>query len=171
MLSAAVRVVCIALGATFAWAAIAKLLGWRRWVEALGRYRLGRDLQSFASVAVPASEAVASALLVGGAHRAGAAVAIGLLAAFSLAVVRARALGDGDAPCGCFGRADVRDYGHVLARNALLTVTAAFVLLAERQTTPSTTGGVAALPVVLVAVGILAMIWLVWQTSASLRRR
>jgi hypothetical protein len=171
MLSAAVRVVCIALGATFAWAAIAKLLGWRRWTETLARYRLGRGLQPFASGAVPATEAVASALLVGGAHRAGGAVAIALLAAFSLAVVRARALGDAEAPCGCFGRADVRDYRHVLARNALLTLAAAFALLAGRQTPPSTTGGAAGLPVVLVAVGLLAVAWLVSQTRASLRRR
>jgi hypothetical protein len=144
MLSAAVRVVCIALGA----------------------------IQSFASGAVPVTEAVASALLVGGAHRAGGAVAIALLAAFSLAVVRTRALGDAEAPCGCFGRAHVRDYRHVLARNALLTLAAAFALLAGRQTTPSTTGGVAAgLPVILVAVGLVAGAWLVWQTRASLRRR
>lgn len=170
MLSAAVRVVCLALGATFAWAAIAKLLGWRRWTKALARYRLGRGLQSTASVAVPAAEAVASGLLVSGVHRAGGAVAIALLAAFSFAVVRARAFDD-DAPCGCLGRADVSDYRHVLARNAVLTAAAAFVLLAGREVTTSAAAAAEAFPVVLVAVGLVAMAWLVWQSSASLWRR
>jgi hypothetical protein len=169
MLPVAVRVVCLALGATFAWAAIAKLLGWRRWTEALARYRLGRGLQSTASVAVPAAEAVASALLVSGVQGAGAAVAIALLAAFSLAVVRARAFDD--APCGCLGRADVSDYRHVLARNAVLTAAAAFVLLAGREVTTSAATPTPALPVVLVGVGLVAMAWLVRQTYASLWRR
>jgi hypothetical protein len=171
MLPVAVRVVSIALGATFVWAALAKLVGWRRWADTLVRYRLGRGLQALASVAVPSAEAAASALLVGGAPRAGAAVAIALVAAFSLAVVRTRAFGEEDAPCGCFGGAEVSDLRRVLARNAALAAAAAFVLLAGGDGTSAAPAVPAVVPVVLVTVGVVVMIWLVWQTSASLRRR
>jgi hypothetical protein len=171
VLSVAVQVVSIALAATFAWAALAKVVGWRRWMDALARYRLGRGLRSFASVGVPASEAVACALLFGGAPKAGAAVVIALVAAFSLAVVRAPVSRDGDAPCGCFGGAEVGGLRRVLGRNAALAAAAAFLLLAGGDGTSPAAAGPALLPVVLVAVGVIVMAWLLWQTSASLRRR
>lgn len=171
MLPVAVRVLSIALGVTFVWAALAKVVGWRRWMDALARYRLGRGLRSLAAVGVPAAEAAACALLIGGALKAGAALVIALVTAFSLAVVRARASGEDDAPCGCFGGAEVGDLRRVLARNTMLAGAAAFVLLAGADGTSPAAAGPAALPVALVAVGVVVMVWLLWQTSAALRRR
>ena len=122
-----------ALAIVFGWASVAKLLRPRRWRAALDGYRLPSPVARSASLGVPGAEAAVAGLVVAGATRSGAALALALLAAFSLAVVRARHLAGDRLPCGCFGRAAVRDYRTMLIRNALLALLAAVVLLAGRD--------------------------------------
>jgi len=169
MLATAIRAVSLLLAATFAWAALTKVVGWRRWREALGHYRLGRG-EWLASGAVPAAEALASLLLASGAEKVGGALTLALVSAFSLAAVRARP-GEGDGhPCGCFGAADAPDHRLLLLRNGLLAAAGTFVLIAAPgpQLLPPNPSEI--LPAGLVAVGVVAAAWLVWQTATSLRR-
>lgn len=116
------------LAGAFAWAAAAKVLRWGVWRDALPAYRLG-PLEALAAVAVPLAEITVVALVVGGRPAAAGVVALALLAAFSLALVRART--GGEAPCACFGRRKVRSLRVLLARNAALAVAAALSLGAE----------------------------------------
>lgn len=142
----------------FAWSAVAKLIRHGTWRGVLARYRLGR-WGALVAVAVPPVELAVPALILGGATRAGAALALLLLVPFSLAVLRARALEGDRLPCGCFGKANTRDYRTVLARNAGLGVLSGVILLggpdvslAEGMTFPSTSE---LLPAALVATGLV----------------
>ncbi|HYZ47063.1 MAG TPA: MauE/DoxX family redox-associated membrane protein [Actinomycetota bacterium] len=161
-----------ALGCVFAWAAIAKLIGWRRWRSALSRYRLGGRIESAAAIGVPVAEALVVGLLLWGDVRAGASVAVALVALFSLVLLRARAAQGDRLPCGCFGGASTRDYRSMLARNALLATAAAIILSggssAISWTVPSGSDLLAAL---LTSIGLVLIAWIAWQTRASLRKR
>jgi hypothetical protein len=170
MLVTAARFASLLLAATFVWAAAAKALGWRRWRDALARYRLGRA-EALAAAAVPAAEAGVGALLLSGAYRPGAALAVALVSAFSFAVVRVRALEGDDLPCGCFGRVPVRHYRELLARNALLAGLAVVVLASSARTGLSAPGSSETLPAALATAGVVATAWLVRVAGTSLRRR
>jgi hypothetical protein len=114
------------LAAAFAWAALAKVIRFRRWRSSLDGYRL--PLFSALVVAVPVLEAGVSALVLLGQTRMAALGALVLLGAFSLAVLRARRLLGDRLPCGCFGGRSRRDYRALLARNAALGAVAVAAL-------------------------------------------
>jgi hypothetical protein len=114
------------LAAVFGWAAAAKVLRREAWVGALPAYGLG-PLERPAAVAVPVLEAAVAALVVAGLAPTAGIVALVLTAAFSVAIVRARARVGDRLPCGCFGRTGRREVRLVLFRNAALAGLAAMV--------------------------------------------
>ena len=168
------RIVAALLGATFAWAAVAKLARWGRWRDALRGYELPAGLATTAAPAVPLLEiAVAVLVVLGRTHLAGA-LSIVLLSGFSGALLYAQARRGDKLPCGCFGRATERDYRLMLARNALLGALAAALLVASGDVS---LGGVSApgaddvLPALLVVVGIALGVWIVRHASSLFDRR
>lgn len=165
------RIAAGLLGATFAWAALAKLASFAAWRHALAAYRLPSN--PVVASAVAAVELGVVALLLFTDARLGAALSVALLAGFSLAILRARAVQGDRLPCGCFGRAKVRDYRRMLLRNSLLGVLAALVLLASPEDEsllpfrpPSSTE---LIPVALALVGVALLLWVVLRTSAALK--
>jgi hypothetical protein len=108
------------LAGTFAWAAIAKVARFRAWVQALAAYRLPPFLERAARVGVPAAESAVTFSILAGSNRVAVVLALALLVAFSVAVVRARRSPGDRLPCGCFGRTAARDSRLILARNAAL---------------------------------------------------
>jgi hypothetical protein len=117
------------VASAFAWSGTAKLVGPRSWRRTVDAHAFPVALARTAVVAVPVAELVVVATVVVGAPALASALALGLVASFSAAVVRARVRGGGDAvPCGCFGGSRVRDYRLLLARNAALAGLAAIGL-------------------------------------------
>ena len=161
----------LVLVCVFAWAAVAKIARPGRWRSALARYRLGPSLERIAAYGVPAAEGGVVALLLWGDPRAGAAFALALVSAFSLVVLRARALSGDRVPCGCFGAASTRDYREMLGRNALLAAGAGTLLFAEGRASWVAPDGNEVVAVTLTAVGALLVTWLVRQATLSLKRR
>jgi hypothetical protein len=137
----------------FAWAAIGKALRFRRWRGQILGY--GLPAAGTLAVAVPLVEAGVPALVVGGFPTAAGALALGLLAAFSAAILRARRLEGDRLPCGCFGGGDRRDYRLLLARNLALGAVAAAALADPAGDPWADVGPAELLPVVLLAVGLL----------------
>ena len=119
----------VLLAALFGWASLAKVAKPRAWVDALSGYAFTDRVVRVLAVAVPIAEASVTALALAGRTKIAAAAAVGLLASFSLAIVRARAVAGNKLPCGCFGGRRVTDFRIMLLRNALLGVVAAVVLL------------------------------------------
>lgn len=152
------------LAAAFVWAAVAKLGRFSAWRDALAGYRLPEAIAVPAGVVVPVAELAAAFLLAlgGDATRAGAALTVALLAAFSLAVLRARRLRGDRLPCGCFGGSGSRDYRLMLVRNAFLGAVAGAVLLvpAVARYELETPASSQVVPAVLAAAGVVLIGWL-----------
>ncbi|MGH2821060.1 MAG: MauE/DoxX family redox-associated membrane protein [Actinomycetota bacterium] len=167
-----VRIASLLLGVAFGWAALAKVVSFREWRGALGRYGLTRLLEPAAAFGVPVVEAATAALLLLGSMELGAALALALISSFSLAVLRARALRGDRLPCGCFGRASVRDYRVMLARNALLGALAAVVIVGGPPDglSPGMPSPGELVPAALALAGIAAGLWTARQAMASMRR-
>jgi hypothetical protein len=145
----------VALSAVMAWAAVAKAANADAWRAALAIHVRIRSMRTIVAAAVPAAEAGAAALLLLD-PPAGGAVTLGLLGAFTTALIRARAVAGDRLPCGCFGRARTRDVRLSLARNAGLAALALLVLLAPSGPLPSPTlpRGGDLLPAALAALGV-----------------
>src|SRR6266542_3922431 len=117
------------LALVFAWAGLAKAVRVARWRQDLTRFRLPRALRVSAFLVLPWLELSVVIALVAGAPKAGAAVGLGLMLAFSLAILRARLMQPGNRlGCGCFGNTSVLDYRIMLLRNAAIAALLAFVL-------------------------------------------
>lgn len=155
----------------FAWAAAAKLLRPDRWRRALAAHRLGA-LEPVAAVAVPASEALVPALVLLGRPWAAAALALALVAGFSLATVRARLAHGRLVPCGCFGRTRAVDYRLALARNLALAVAAMVAAGAEPagRLELRAPAGMEVLPAVLAGLGVAVGVWAVTRSMRWLGR-
>jgi hypothetical protein len=164
-----------ALALLFGWAGLAKVLRAERWRQDLIRYRLPRSVRVSAFLLLPWVELSVVMALIAGAPAAGAAVALGLMLAFSVAILRARLLQQGNKlGCGCFGNSVVLDYRIMLLRNAAMAALLVFVLAANaegdgRQMMVSPPIGLLALllGLVLVAAGL----WISWQIGVHLQRR
>ena len=169
-----VRIVTLCLAALLAWAAAAKVLRWHAWRAALEGYRLPGRLPMMAAAGTPVAEIGIAAILISPAPRAGAALTVALLAAFSLVVLRGRSLHGEKLPCGCFGGSRERDYRTMLLRNALLGVLAAIVLISGRDVKAlaglSLPNGPELVPALLVALGILVAAWTGYQVMSTARR-
>lgn len=152
------------LAVAFFWAATAKASRPSAWRNALLGYRLPPVVLVPAFVGVPLAEIAAGVLLSAGgvASRAGAALSVALLSAFSIAVLRARSLRGERLPCGCFGGSGSRDYRLMLVRNAALGVVAGLVLLvpAVARYEMEAPRASQAVPAALVALGLGLVAWL-----------
>jgi hypothetical protein len=175
MLDAIVRVAAVLLALLFTWAAVAKIIGLKAWRSALEGYALPRPVRYLGVVGVPVLEgAIVGLVLIDELPPAGA-LALVAVSVFSLAILRRRLIEGDRIPCGCFGRATTRDYRVMLARNLLIALPAAVVLMGG--------GGVSVfdglrsprpgdwLPAALVLAGVALITWMVVQTSHSLRRK
>lgn len=162
------------LAVAFFWAAVAKASRPSAWRTALLGYRLPRGAVTPVLVGVPVAEVLAGFLLAAGgaATKAGAALSVALLAAFSGAVLRARRLQGDRLPCGCFGGAGTRDYRLMLVRNAFLGAVAAAVLLVPRiarfELDAPSSGQV--VPALLVAAGAGLIAWLAVSVTRGVGR-
>ena len=160
------------LTATFAWAAAAKFVRGDAWPQAVAGFGFRGSFAKAIVLGVPLAEMAIVTLFVAGALRPAAALSLALVAGFSSAIVRTRAIGTGDrVPCGCFGGSGDSDYRLLLARNLALTGLAGLILLGPRSVSLSLPEGVPALPTVLIAIGGLLLVWMTVQTATSLRRR
>ena len=168
------RIASILLAVAFAWAGIAKLLTYRSWRAVLDRYGLPRPLGAVVAPIVPVAELVLAAVIVFVSPRVGAIAAVGALAAFSLAIMRARAIQGDRLPCGCFGGSAERNYQTMIVRNAVLGTLATIVLISRIRTAidlPPPPTAADAVPVALVIVGCALALWTALHTASSLRRR
>lgn len=168
------RIASILLAVAFAWAGTAKLLTYRRWRGVLERYELPRPLRAVVAPVVPVAELAIAVVSLFVAPRVGAIASVGALAAFSLAIMRARALQGDRLPCGCFGGSSERNYQTMIVRNAALGTLATIVLIARLETgigLPPAPTAADAVPVALVVVGCVVGVWTALHVASSLRRR
>jgi hypothetical protein len=160
----------VLLAAVFGWAFLAKVLGPGAWQRALEVYGLPAPVVAPALVAVPAAEAAVTILLLAGSISVGAGLALVLLSAFSIAVMRARRSLCDRLPCGCFGGDKLRDARLMLARNAALAVLAGVALLEGRAPAFSPPAAGEALPALLAVVGAVLTVWMVRRAVQLLGR-
>lgn len=165
-----VRVAGALLGATLGFAGLVKLARFASWRAAIAAYGLPPAIEGAALPAVPVLELSAAALLLFGPPRVAAAMSLGLLAAFSLAVFRGRTRHGPRLPCGCFGGAKSRDYRAMLARNAALGTLAAIVILGDaNEAAVALSEG--AVPLGLTIAGIALCVWMVRSASILWQKR
>lgn len=168
------RFASILLAVAFAWAAVAKITAFRRWQQVLERYGLPKPVRMVAGPAVPVFELVIAVISLLVSPRIGAIAAVAALAAFSLAIMRARTLQGDRLPCGCFGGSSERNYQTMIVRNAILGTLATIVLVSGLDSAiglPSAPTASDALPVGLMVVGGALAIWTGLQASSYLRHR
>jgi hypothetical protein len=158
------------LAGTFAWAAAAKTIRRNEWREAVRGQGLPRPIEALAELLVPLSEASVAILLLLGRVGEGSWLALLLLTVFSLALVRARRLGDGRLPCGCFGGRARGSVSWLLARNAVLLVVGGAALVQAVPIPLETPGPQDALPALLTLAGSALAVSLA-RTGAALWRR
>jgi hypothetical protein len=168
------RIASILIAGAFAWAAGSKLLGYRRWRNVLDRYGLPQPLRAVSAPTVPLVELAIAVTVLVVSPRIGAIAAVAVLAVFSLAIMRARALQGDRLPCGCFGGTSERNYQTMIVRNVLLGTLATIVGVSDIATgigLPSAPTAADTLPVVLVIAGCALALWTGIQAASSLRRR
>jgi hypothetical protein len=163
------------LALLFGWAGLAKLLRAERWRRDLMRYRLPRMMRASAFLLLPWVELSVVVGLIAGAQAEGAAVALGLMLAFSIAILRARLLQQGNKlGCGCFGGSALLDYRVMLLRNAAMVGLLVLVLAADAQghfgQTPLSAPP-RLLPMLFGLMLVVAALWIGWQVRLHLRRR
>jgi hypothetical protein len=154
------------LAAALAVAAVAKVRDRRHARAAMASFGVPERLVGMASIAVPATELGAAALLASPAPRPGAALALVLLTGFTVGV--AANLAGGRRPdCHCFGNLTTGPIGRrTLVRNLVLLAGATVVLAAGGQDVPA----VAVAVPVLVAVAVAVVVVSVSVADRTLRR-
>jgi hypothetical protein len=169
------RIAAALLAVTFAWAGIAKLIAYEAWRVALAGYRLPGLVERIARPLVPALELAVAAVAVAGRTDIAAALTLALVGAFSLALVRGRAIHGDRLPCGCFGSRDESSAAAMMWRNGALGVLAVGIVSSPHEPqlfsgfrVPS---GGEVIALLLVIVGVVAVALMAWQVSGSLRRR
>ena len=164
------EVAAATLAVVFAWAAVAKVVGWHRWRRALSAHALPRWVERVAAWAVPAVESLVPILTLLGRDRAAAAVALVSVLVFSIALLRSAVRDGVRVACGCFGRASI-DVRVALSRNLALAA-AAFVsfTLAAHEPELSLPQAGDALPALLLAGALATAAITAWRTSVWLGR-
>lgn len=133
-MSGAASIAAVGLAVVFAWAAVAKAVRHRSTVDAF--VALGLPAASALAVAVPAVEVGLAGLLVVR-PEVGGALALALLAAFTLVVIRGVMRGTSSG-CGCFGARRVEPVGPAdVVRNGLLAGLAALATGTRTLVRPS----------------------------------
>jgi hypothetical protein len=160
----------VVLAGTFGLAAATKLIGPGRWRSVVNSHGLPGPVATVAAAVVPVAEAAVTALVVAGAVHAGATLAVVLLVAFSVALVRLRRRSGDRVPCGCFGRTRSRGVRFLLARNAALILVAIAAGRGPDRLDPVLMPQTPELvPAMLAGVGLVVMIALLRRTAALLR--
>jgi hypothetical protein len=163
-----------ALASVFAWGAVSKFAGWRRWRGALAAHRLSPALEGVAAWAVPVAESLVTVFIVVGLPRLAGMWSITVLVVFSLALVRARLRLGGRVPCGCLGGRDAVDVNAALARNLALLLTAAFVIARTSDASvivwPGVPGVGDVLPLALTLGALVVSAIVAWRAPAWLAR-
>lgn len=162
------------LAIAFGWAALAKLLGYERWRRALSGYELPGTLERIARPGTIGLEAVVAALVLTGPLPVAGSLALGLLSAFCVLILRARAARGDRLPCGCFGSTSERDYRLMLMRNVALAIPAAVLMLSDRSGLVgqlASIEGSEVLPLVLVLLAGGLVVWITTGLSESLSGR
>jgi hypothetical protein len=161
------------LAVVFGWGALAKLVRFPEWQQALEAYRLPPAASVPASAGVPVAELAVVGMLFSGRALAASALTLMLLAVFSLALLSARQKGGDRLPCGCFGKATLHDLRLLVARNAGLAFLAGLVLISghDRLLGDSAVAAPTNLvPVGLVAVGGVLLFRVVREAAGAMRR-
>ena len=156
---------------TFAWATVAKFVRGNEWPSAVTRFGFRGAIAQTIVFAVPLAEIAVVVMFFVGALRPGAAFTLALVAMFSAAIVRVRAVKGGRVPCGCFGKSHERDYRLLLARNSALALLAAAVLFGPRDASLRPSADIDVVPLTLAVLGLLLVVWVTVQTTSSFRRR
>jgi hypothetical protein len=163
-----------ALASVFAWAAVSKIVGWRRWMRALAAHGLSPALERTTAWAVPVAEGFIPVLVVAGLPRLAAVWSVLLLTVFSLALVRVRRRLGGRVPCGCLGGRDAVDVRAAVARNVGLALIAASVVARGSDTPvfswPGVPGTGDMLPSTLAFGALAASTLVAWRASTWLAR-
>jgi hypothetical protein len=147
-------VAAVILAAVFSWAAVAK--GARRRDTVAAFTGLGIPAPAVLAVVVPVAELAIAVLLVVR-PQIGGALALAMLAAFTLAIVGALRRGV-ETGCGCFGsRRDAPVNPSDVVRNALLAAFAVLATGARRLVAPSAGDVLAGLAAVVVAGAVLGV--------------
>jgi hypothetical protein len=160
------------LAATFGWAGTTKLARAERWRQDIRAYRLSRIVRALAFLLVPWIEIGVAAAVLAGRWDVAAAVALGLLLVFSFTIVRLRLLlGTNELSCGCFGGMASRDYRLLLLRNLAVGAAALMVLsfFDEVGMRGRMLWQIDIFPAILVALGIAAIVWILWRTNLYMR--
>jgi len=126
-----VRVCQVVIGLVLAFAGLAKIGDLQSFASQIHNFRMVPiSLENLIAMTLPWVELVAALALILGIHsRAGAILAVGLMALFTIAVGAALARGL-DIECGCFGTADASRVGKVkLLQNIVMTAVAAVAAL------------------------------------------
>jgi hypothetical protein len=169
----AVPLASVVLAATFAWAGTMKVARADRWHKDLVAYGLARPIRGAGFLLLPWVELAIAVAMVAGRARAAAGVAVGLMALFCLAVLRARRLSGSDKiGCGCFGGSGLHDYRVLLLRNVALGALAAFVLASGKDRelgAASRSGTPTLLWWLLGAVAGVGSVWIVVQLGKRVR--
>jgi hypothetical protein len=151
MAGAASLCACL-LAAVFAWAAGAKLVAHRATESAFAA--MGVPAPGPVAVTVPVAELVVALLLVARPDL-GAALALALIAGFTLVVVRA-VLAGSRAGCACFGSHRVEPVGPAdVVRNGVLAAFAAVATGTGRLVRP----GLVAVVAVVAALVVVGLVW------------
>ena len=124
------------LASAFAWAALSKLFGYRRWRRALGAHRLPGWADRVLAWVVPLVEIAVPALVVLGSSGAAAVVSGVVLSVFSLELVRIHRRSGDRLPCGCFGGRETVGLRAALLRNAALGALAVSVVVGATRGRP-----------------------------------
>lgn len=168
------RIAAVILSVAFGWASATKVFSFARWNLVLNGYGLPRAITSIAAPLVPVAEIGIALCLLFVSTRAGAAAALAMLAAFCLAILRARSIKGDRLPCGCFGGSESRRYQTMMWRNGFLGMLAAVVLLARDPVEvwiPATPRADEWFPAALVVIGASVALWTVLHVSAALRHK
>ena len=167
------RLASLLLAVTFLWAGIAKLISFGAWRDALRGFGLAPALERPVSLTVPAVELSVAVIAILGDPQVAGALALALVAAFSLAILAARSKQGDRLPCGCFGDRGERDFRLLLGRNALLTVLVVAILLGPEEPLLSARRASWSdlLPAALVAVGLIMLVWMLFRSATLLRNR
>jgi methylamine utilization protein MauE len=163
-----------ALALAFGWAAASKAVGARAWRRTLAAHALPRRIETTATYAVPAAEALVPLLVVTGRTEIAGVWALTLLGVFTAEALRAWHRSGPQVPCGCFGGREAVAPQALLLRNAGLAAVAIVVALRQppqpRLTWSVSPGPGDTLPMVLAVVGLAVAGFTAWGTTRGLSR-
>ena len=163
-----VYISALLLAVIFYWSGGIKLLRFRRWSEALRVYGLPAPVEWAVKIILPFVEvALAVLILFTALVKVAGALALALLALFSLAILRARVRTGDHLPCGCMGGTELHDYRALLMRNGFLVLPAAVLALLGRPF--AELGVVDITPTLLTTAGLAAAVWAGLEVTRALR--